>query len=80
MRFGEGTVSIIQMASTPHTGSKTTIPDGEKPGKRTLSDVIIGPPRDVRDLDTVREGLYDPRSQIDLEPFALARPVGAPAS
>ncbi|MDO8431398.1 MAG: APC family permease [Candidatus Binatus sp.] len=37
------------MASTPNTGSKPTLSDGEKPGKRTLSDVIIGPPRDVRD-------------------------------
>ncbi len=31
------------------TGSKPTVSNGEKPGKRTLSDVIIGPPRNVRD-------------------------------
>src|SRR5437899_9079411 len=37
------------MASSSTTGSKPTLSDGEKPGKRTLSDVIIGPRRDVRD-------------------------------
>src|SRR6266568_3815395 len=37
------------MTSTPNTGAKPTLSDGEKPGKRTLSDVIIGPRRDVRD-------------------------------
>src|SRR3984893_18797193 len=30
-------------------GSKTTASTGERSGKRTLSDVLIGPPRDVRD-------------------------------
>ena len=30
-------------------GSKTTGSTGERSGKRTLSDVLIGPPRDVRD-------------------------------
>src|SRR5208337_2232555 len=37
-----------RMAS-PTIGSKTTSSTPERSGKRTLSDVLIGPPRDVRD-------------------------------
>src|SRR5271168_1331039 len=35
--------------SSPPIGSKITSSTSEKSGKRTLSDVLIGPPRDVRD-------------------------------
>src|ERR1700691_4253522 len=35
--------------ASPTIGSKTTSASPERTGKRTLSDVIIGPPRDVRD-------------------------------
>ncbi len=35
--------------ASPTSGSKTTSSNGERSGKRTLSDVLIGPPRDVRD-------------------------------
>src|SRR5208337_2774622 len=35
--------------ASPTIGSKTTGPVPEKSGKRTISDVLIGPPRDVRD-------------------------------
>ncbi|HEV2169722.1 MAG TPA: hypothetical protein VGR40_02180, partial [Candidatus Binatus sp.] len=35
--------------SSSSSGSKTTGQNGAKSGKRTLSDVLIGPPRDVRD-------------------------------
>ena len=35
--------------TSPTNGSKTTSSSGAKSGKRTLSDVLIGPARDVRD-------------------------------
>src|SRR5271167_3355293 len=35
--------------ASPTTGSKITSSSREKSGKRTISDVLIGPPRDVRD-------------------------------
>src|ERR1700684_2500330 len=35
--------------ASPTTGSKITTSAREKSGKRTISDVLIGPPRDVRD-------------------------------
>src|SRR5260370_7888985 len=43
-----------QMESSSTTGPKTTNPqttvsNGEKPARRTLRRVLIGPPRDVRD-------------------------------
>src|SRR5208283_1768341 len=35
--------------ASPNLGAKITTSSTEKSGKRTLSDVLIGPPRDVRD-------------------------------
>src|SRR5208337_4643210 len=35
--------------TSPTIGSKITSSNSERSGKRTLSDVLIGPPRDVRD-------------------------------
>ncbi|MGA6972931.1 MAG: hypothetical protein WBY93_14955, partial [Candidatus Binatus sp.] len=35
--------------ASPIAGAKITSSSAQKSGKRTISDVLIGPPRDVRD-------------------------------